>query len=201
MKFIIVSLIVLAGVFSAPTFAAQPDFYAGFRDVPASVTVFHYKVPAATLRAEFMAGMDKAMQQAKTEHKTVTEPFFVLPQMYVFDKDGHEIFARAGETKDLISRLDHAFTALPRIHGGDTLKQRFANLVPDGKPSAIAPVLTGKSTLLEYWAPWCEYCFVERDQLLTYFRKHRQLAVNWITVDADMAKATGLPVSTNSSRE
>jgi len=51
---------------------------------------------------------------------------------------------------------------------------------------------TGKFAVLEYWASWCEYCFVERDQLLAYFRKHPDLKINWITADANFTSVAGM---------
>jgi len=71
--------------------AATPDFYAGFRDLPPTIDLYHYKVPDAILRAEFEASMKKSMQEAKNEKSGVNTAFFVLPQLYVFDREGHEI--------------------------------------------------------------------------------------------------------------
>lgn len=202
------ALIILAGFLSAGVSAATPNFYAGFHNLPISVSVYHYKVPDRILLAQVVAAMKKAMQEGKAreakakqeaQHGTAsaTANVFVLPQLYLFDKKGHEIFTRTGSSNDLNVLLDHAFSSPVPLRNGKPLSSWLGILVPDGNPPATGPRTTGRFTLLEYWAPWCEYCFVERDQLLVYFRKHSDLRVNWITVDADVSKAAGFKVLHN----
>lgn len=204
------ALIILAGFLSAGVSAATPNFYAGFHNLPTSVSVYHYKVPDRMLVAQVLAALNKAMQEGKareakakqeTEHGTAsaTANVFVLPQLYLFDRKGQEIFTHTAASKDLNGLLDHAFSSPVPLRSGKPLGSWLNTLVPDGKSSATGPRTTGRFTLLEYWAPWCGYCFVERDQLLAYFRKHSDLHINWITVDADMAKALGAKVSHNTS--
>ncbi len=208
MKFhLLMALIVLAGFLLSGASAATPDFYAGFHNLPTSVSVYHYKVPDRILLAQVVAAMKKAMQEGKAReakareqaaHGTAsaTVSVFVLPQLYLFDKNGQEIFARTAASNNLGSLLDHAFSFPVPFRNSKSLSARLGVLAPDGKSPTIGPSAAGRFTLLEYWAPWCEYCFVERDQLLAYFRKHKDLRVNWITVNADISKVTGLPSRT-----
>lgn len=191
MKTCINVLCILVAFLSTAVLAAAPDFYAGFKNLPPSINLYHYKVPDAILRAQFEANMKKTMQEYKHSGKTATTAFFVLPQLYVFDRKGREILARTAASNDLDKLLNHAFSTSVPIRNGKPLGSWLKELVPDGKPPATVPATTGTFTVLEYWAPWCAYCFEERDQLLAYFKRHRNIAVNWITVNADIAKAVG----------
>ena len=209
MKFhLLMALIVLAGFLLSGASAATPDFYAGFHNLPTSVSVYHYKVPDRILLAQVVAAMKKAMQEGKAReakareqaaHGTAsaTVSVFVLPQLYLFDKNGQEIFAHTAATNDLDDLLDHAFSSPVPLRNSKPLGSWLGTLVPAGESPATEPGTTGTFTLFEYWVPWCTYCFVERDQLLTYFRKHSDLRINWITVDADVSKAMGFNVSHN----
>ncbi|MGH8378234.1 MAG: TlpA family protein disulfide reductase [Gammaproteobacteria bacterium] len=199
MKFHSITLITLAGLVSGAVAAATPDFYSGFHNLPTSVRVYHYKVPDKILESLMLAAMQKAMQegnskevQAKKEgkHGAVSSNVnvFVLPQLYLFDRNGQEIFARTAASNDLDALLDHAFSSPVPLRTGKPLRSWLSTLAPEGKSPAAKPQLTGTFTVLEYWAPWCEYCFVERDQLVNYFKKHSAVRVNWITVDADFSK-------------
>ncbi|HKU18358.1 MAG TPA: hypothetical protein VJP80_03715 [Candidatus Saccharimonadales bacterium] len=210
MKFRLNVLLILAGSFTCGVLAATPNFYAGFHDLPRSVRVYHYKIPDRVLEAQVLAAMgrviqEKGVEEARAkqhaEHGTVSvsTTFLVLPQLYLFDEKGQEILARTAESNDLDKLLDHAFSSSIPIRSGKLLSARLDILVPDGKFPAVKPGMTSKFTVLEYWAPWCEYCFVERDQLLAYFRKHSNLNVNWITADADVSKVGGVKMSPNTS--
>lgn len=187
----------LALLVSTAVSAATPDFYAGFHNLPPSVNLYHYKVPDAILRAEYEASMNKTKQEAKKTKKSVTTTFIVLPQLYVFNKEGREILVRTETSNDLEKLLNHALVTSAPVRNGKPLGSWLKELVPDGKPPAVPPARMGKLTLLEYWAPWCTFCFAERDQLLAYFKRHKNIAVNWITVNADIAKAAGFKVSSH----
>lgn len=202
MRYLLKTSIILVGLLSIAVAAATPDFYAGFHNLPKSVSVYHYKVLDKVLEAQVLAAMQKAVQQGETKaakameakgHGTVTSTasVFVLPQLYVFDKKGQEIFARTAASNDLTTQLDHAFSSAVPLRTGRLLRTWLDTLEPDGNYITAKPQTTGKFTVLEYWAPWCVYCFVERDQLLKYFRKRSDLRVNWITVNADITKITG----------
>lgn len=185
------AFISLTWILSASVFAASPDFYSGFRNLPANVVLYHYKVPDTVLRAQLAAMMGKAKQQQSGKFVAT----FVLPQFYVYDKSGHEILGHTGDAKDLNKLLDHVFASFGSTLKGQTIAARFDPLVPDGTQRAPRPKLTGKFTVLEYWAPWCVYCFTERDQLLAYFRTHSDVAVNWITVNSDISRVTKVTFS------
>lgn len=202
MKLLLTLLIVLCGLLASSVSAATPDFYAGFHNLPTSVTLYHYKVPDKVLEAQMQAAMQKASQEAQREKAktakqnrhgsvTVNVPIFVLPQLYIFDKTGREILARTAESNNLDAMLDHAFASPVPLPEGKPLRVWLDALIPDKKIPVTEPCKTGKFTVLEYWASWCEYCFVERDQLLAYFRKHPDLQINWITADADFTSAAG----------
>lgn len=210
MKSLLSALLILTGISSFGILAATPNFYAGFHNLPTSVSVYHYKVPDKVLEAQILAALGKVTQEkeaqeakAKKQGKhgtvSVSTTFFVLPQLYLFDKKGQEVFARTAESNDLDDLLDHAFSSKIPLQDGKPLSTRLGVLVPDGKSPAVKARMTGRFTVLEYWAPWCEYCFVERDQLSAYFRKHDGLRVNWITVDADVSKVGGVQMSPNTS--
>lgn len=203
MKSHLKTLIILAGFLSGGVMAAAPNFYAGFRNLPASVSLYHYKVPDRILAAQVLASLKKAMKKGMakktkamqaTGHGSVSASvnIFVLPQLFIFDRKGREIFARTAASNDLNSLLNRVFSSPVPLRGGKPLGSRLSTLMPVGKSSAIAPRESGKFTVLEYWAPWCTYCFAERDQLLAYFRKHSDLPVNWITVNADITKVPDL---------
>lgn len=194
-------LIVLCGLLASSVSAATPDFYAGFHNLPVSVTLYHYKVPDKVLEAQMQTAMQKASQEAQREKTnatkenkhgsvTVNVPIFVLPQLYIFDKTGREILARTAESNNLDAMLDHALAVPVPLPEGKPLRVWLDTLVPDKRFPVTEPRKTGKFTVLEYWASWCEYCFVERDQLLAYFRKHPDLRINWITADADFTSVT-----------
>ena len=194
--------IVLCGLLASSVSAATPDFYAGFRNLPSTVSMYHYKVPDKVLEIQMQTAMQKASQEAQREKAnvskqnrhgsvTVNVPIFVLPQLYIFDKTGREILARTAESNDLDVMLDHAFASPVPLPEGKPLRVWLDALVSDKKFPIAEPRKTGKFTVLEYWASWCEYCFVERDQLLAYFRKHPDLQINWITADADFTSVAG----------
>lgn len=183
--------IFLTWILSVSVFAASPDFYSGFRNLPANVTLYHYKVPDTVLRAQLAEMMEKAKQQNSGKFVAT----FVLPQFYVFDKGGHEILAQTGESKNLDKLLNQAFATRGTKLNGSTITARFEKLVPDGKQRGPNPRLIGKFTVLEYWASWCVYCFTERDQLLTYFRRHSNVVINWVTVNSDISRVTKVTFS------
>lgn len=194
------STIILIGLSCGVVLAATPNFYDGFHGLPISVSLYHYKVPNKILQAQLLTEMQKSIQEASTKeakamkegkHGTVSATVFVLPQLYVFDKAGNEIFSRTAESSDLDAQLDRVFSSPAPLQNGKPLHTWLGSLIPDEKSPIIEPDITGKFTVLEYWAPWCSYCFVERDQLLMYFKKRPNLHVNWITVDADITKITG----------
>ncbi|MDN5865088.1 MAG: thioredoxin family protein [Gammaproteobacteria bacterium] len=197
-------LIAMLGVLSGyRASATAPNFYAGFRNVPASVKLYHYKVPDKALRAKFAAAKKKAMEAVKHGNGGASGSFtfMVLPKLYLFDQKGREIYASSGTPKDLVAALNHAFVSPTPDPGAKSLEARLDGLVPVGKSSALAPGATNKFTLLQYWAPWCTYCFTERDELLAYFRDHKNLRIDWITIDADIAKAAGFKVPPHSSNQ
>lgn len=201
-------LIILCGLLAGSISAATPDFYAGFRHLPATVSLYHYKVPEKVLMAQVQAAMQKVMQEGATKvtqanksgnHGTVsvTTSVFVLPQLYLFDNRGREIFARTAVSNDLAVQLDHAFSSPVPLRNAKQLRAWLEPLVPDGNFPIYKPQSAEKFTVLEYWAPWCEYCFVERDQLVAYFDKHKDLHVTWITVDADVTQVAGTQPKTS----
>lgn len=202
MKLLLNLLIVLCGLLASSVSAATPNFYAGFHNLPATVSMYHYRVPDKVLEAQMQTAMQKASQEAQREKAnvakqnrhgsvTVNIPIFVLPQLYIFNKAGREILARTAESNNLDAMLDHAFASPVPLPEGKPLRIWLDALVSNKKFSITEQRKAGKFTVLEYWASWCEYCFVERDQLLAYFRKHPDLKIDWITADADFTSAAG----------
>jgi thiol-disulfide isomerase/thioredoxin len=193
--------------------AKSPDFYSGFHDVPALVNVYHYKVPKKMLKARLEKVEKRARRKSerriiKTSNSDAVSTFTTvrtstlleLPKLYLFDKKGRQIFAKTGDVKNLGRTLDRAFSTSEPMQDGKRINARLDALVPDGSASQPAPTMTGRFTVLEYWAPWCTYCFTERDNLLAYFRKHPKLRVNWITVDDDITKVTNAKFSHKSTK-
>ncbi len=209
MKLSVYILSLAAACLPAVGFGATPDFYAGFDTLPPSVFVYHYKLSQSVMQAQLAAAMQKAMNEglaekkqaeAQGKHATVTAVanLFVLPQLYIYDPQGQEIVSHTGVQKNLNAVLDQAFYHHPKaVPGNNPLGALLDGAVPVHS-SDTAPYEPDRYTLVEYWATWCESCFVERDTLMAYVRKHPHLHLDWITVDADygaLKKQAGKPAS------
>ncbi len=159
---LLLGLVALIGLLSFNTYAATPDFNAGFKNLPSLVHLYRY--------------------QGKP--KSIFGIFIALPRLYVFDNKGHEILEQSGAHDNLKKTLDKTFSERTPIKDSKPLGKWMNKLALMPDTQAYKPG-DAQFTILEYWASWCEYCFQERDQLLAYFRQHPTMAVNWITVDAD----------------
>ncbi len=160
---ILVGLVTLIGVLGLHAYAATPDFDAGFQNLPPSVHLYRYK----------------------GEPKRTLGFIMALPQLYVFDTDGLELLAHTGTYDHFAKTLDQTFSGATPIKGGRPLSKWLSKLTPIANVRSLPLSTHAQFTILEFWASWCEYCFVERDQLLSYFRKHPDLTIKWIIVDAD----------------
>lgn len=142
--------------------ATTHDFYAGFHDLPPSIHLYRFK------------GHPKKILLFIT----------ALPQLYVFNESGQELLEHTGGYDNPARAFSRVFLH-PIVAGNHTLTQQMHSIVPVDTRSGTALASRVQFTVVEYWAPWCEYCFEERDQLLMFFRAHPTISVNWITVDAD----------------
>ncbi|MGH8127885.1 MAG: TlpA family protein disulfide reductase [Gammaproteobacteria bacterium] len=161
-KSTLIASILLLGLQSSVAFAAAPNFYTGFQNLPASIHLYHYRGKA----------------------KRTMWFFTALPQLYIFNTDGREILSLKGGHDNLAKTLNRAFSKPVPIKGHKPLAQWMRKLT--AIQSQAAPLSSSAQfTVLEYWATWCHYCYEERDQLSAYFRAHPDLTINWITVDTD----------------
>lgn len=114
---------------------------------------------------------------------------YVLPHLYIFDASGTAIYHKVGYDKQLGRLLDRA------------LKDGHSSTVPEPFPLSTflgwvdfdagsddlqkLQAEQGVTTFVEFWAPWCEACRLERHAVASYLSDHPGLKVRWLNVSAD----------------
>jgi thiol-disulfide isomerase/thioredoxin len=114
---------------------------------------------------------------------------YVLPHLYIFDASGTAIYHKVGYDRKLWLAID------------DAIKSGHSQSVPE--PFPLSTFLDwvdfvagsddlqklqseqGVMTFVEFWAPCCEACRLERHAVASYLRDHPELKVRWLNVDAD----------------
>ena len=185
--------------------AKSPDFLAAYAKLPVTVRVVHLSIPSRYWSAQFAPLMAKVQKEeaALKAHKGKSVPKeisvnmnlnFELPQLYVYNAQGHQIFADTGYENGMHA-FEQALTSDKPDLKAETLAARLQGIDLAMALPTLPPVSAHGYTLLEYWAPWCSSCFMERDALLRYVRAHPQMAVRWITVNANVPGVAALPTT------
>ena len=185
--------------------AESPDFLAAYAKLPAAVKVVHLSIPSRYWSAQFAALMAEAQKEegtlkaskGKSAPKEISVNMnlnFDLPQLYVYDAQGHQVFADTGYENGMRAFEQALTNAKPDLKA-ETIRVRLQGIDLATSLPALPPVSVHGYTLLEYWAPWCSACFMERDALLRYVRAHPQMVVRWITVDANMPGVSAPPAA------
>ena len=164
----LVGLVLATGLLALVADAVASDFYSAIAQLPPDVHVYRY------------SGQPQSFLGLITP----------LPQLYVFNAQGHQIYGHTGDDDHLAKALDKVFSSGAPAGDGKALDAWTRKLTPLVGTQTVPTKSSAQFTIIEYWASWCRYCFVERDQLLAYFREHPNLRVNWILADADKHKTT-----------
>jgi hypothetical protein len=114
---------------------------------------------------------------------------YALPHLYIFDGSGTAIYHKVGFDRHLGKELDQAMKdgQSPTVPQPFPLSTFLGWVDFDAGSDTLQKLQSeqGVITFVEFWAPWCEACTMERRAIGSYLSGHPELKVRWLNVSAD----------------
>lgn len=109
-----------------------------------------------------------------------------LPELRVFDTEGHEIFRAKGLKATTIAELEAATRHPHPLAKGATLAAATADVsARDGKPFDAEHLPVADLTLITYYANWCLPCSDQVAALDSWIDQHKSWKVVWLRIESD----------------